>query len=84
MKKIKKERMIKMKKLIMQLGGVACPTCLTKIEGAMKQEAGVENAKVMFNSGKLKADFDESQNSTEHLTEVLEKLGYDVLSVKVK
>lgn len=72
------------KKITMQLDQLTCPSCLTKIEGAVKQQPGVSNVKVLFNAGKVKADFDDSQTSADQLSEVVTKLGYEVKKVRVK
>ncbi|MCI1895057.1 MAG: cation transporter [Lactobacillus sp.] len=72
------------KKISLQLDELTCPSCLTKIEGAVKQEPGVENVKVLFNAGKVKADFDDTQNSADNLANVVTKLGYEVKKVRVK
>ncbi|WP_461215694.1 heavy-metal-associated domain-containing protein [Lacticaseibacillus sp. GG6-2] len=72
------------KKITMQLDALTCPSCLTKIESAVKQQPGVDNVKVLFNAAKVKAEFDDSQNSPEQLTDVVTKLGYEVQKVKVK
>lgn len=72
------------KKIIMQLDELSCPSCLTKIESAVSGQSGVENVKVLFNAGKVKADFDDSQVSAEDLTKVVTDLGYTVQKTKVK
>lgn len=72
------------KKITLQLDELTCPSCLTKIESAVKQQPGVANVKVLFNAAKVKADFDDSQNSADQLADVVTKLGYEVQKVKVK
>ena len=47
-----------MKKIIMQLDTLACPSCMQKIEHAVSQQPGVSNTKVLFNASKIKANFD--------------------------
>lgn len=73
-----------MEKVILQLGALTCPSCLQKIEGAVSNQAGVENVKVLFNASKVKADIDAKQTSPNQLKEVIENLGYEVQSVKIK
>lgn len=63
-----------------QLETLTCPSCITKIEGVLKKEAGVENAKVLFNSSKVKISYDEDKVSSERLGELIEKVGYPILS----
>lgn len=63
-----------------QLETLSCPSCITKIEGVLNKEAGVENAKVLFNSSKVKIEYDEEKVSTDRLVELIEKVGYPVIS----
>lgn len=74
------------KKIIMQLDELTCPSCLTKIETAVKNTPGVngDSVKVLFNSGKVKAEFDDGQTSAENLSSLVAGLGYEVESTKVK
>lgn len=71
-------------KITMQLDALTCPSCLTKIESAVKHTAGVGDVKVLFNAAKVKAEFDDQQVSAEDLSTVVSKLGYEVQDVKVK
>lgn len=63
-----------------QLEPLTCPSCIKKIEGKLGKMDGVENAKVMFNSSKVKSTFDESKVTSDELKETIEKLGYPVVS----
>ncbi|KAF1302816.1 MULTISPECIES: heavy-metal-associated domain-containing protein [Enterococcus] len=71
------------KKITLQLDALTCPSCLTKIEHAMNNQPGVSNVKVLFNASKVKANFDDTQTSPEQLSDVVNKLGYEVQKVKV-
>ena len=73
-----------MKKIIMQLDTLACPSCMQKIEHAVSQQPGVSNTKVLFNASKIKANFDPDEVHPEQLAADVEKLGYEVQSEKVK
>jgi copper chaperone len=73
-----------MAKAILQLGELTCPSCMTKIQKAVENQNGVSNVKVLFNAGKVRADFDESKTSADNLAQVITDLGYEVLKVKVK
>ncbi|PWG00882.1 heavy-metal-associated domain-containing protein [Levilactobacillus bambusae] len=73
-----------MKKIIMQLDELSCPSCLQKIQRAVEAEPGVDSVKVLFNAGKVKANFDEGQTSSEQLFDAVKNQGYEVLSVKVR
>ncbi|MFD0896879.1 heavy-metal-associated domain-containing protein [Loigolactobacillus binensis] len=72
------------KKAVLQLDALTCPSCMQKIENAVKNHAGVEKVKVLFNAGKVKADFNDEQTSAEDLAAVVTKLGYTVEKIKVK
>ncbi|WP_461215673.1 heavy-metal-associated domain-containing protein [Lacticaseibacillus sp. GG6-2] len=72
------------KKITLQLDALTCPSCLTKIEGALKQQAGISNIKVLFNASKVKAEFDDGQITPDEIKAVVTKLGYEVLKMKVK
>ncbi|GAB3055791.1 heavy-metal-associated domain-containing protein [Virgibacillus ainsalahensis] len=61
-----------------QLEPLTCPSCIKKIEGKLGKMDGVEEAKVMFNSSKVKATFNEEQVTADELKETIEKLGYPV------
>ena len=69
-----------MKTIKYQLETLTCPSCINKIEGVLKKEDGVENAKVLFNSSKVKVDYKEDKTSSDKLAGLIEKLGYPVLS----
>lgn len=72
-----------MTKAVFQLEPLTCPSCIKKIETTLNKTEGVETAKVMFNSSKVKTEFDASKIGADGLKEVIQKLGYPVLSVKV-
>ncbi|MBL4951683.1 heavy-metal-associated domain-containing protein [Neobacillus sp. OS1-32] len=72
-----------MTKAVFQLEPLTCPSCIKKIENALNKTDGVDTARVLFNSGKVKAEFDESQVQAQELEEKIKSLGYPVLSVKV-
>ncbi len=72
-----------MAKAVFQLETITCPMCVKKIESALGKTAGVSSAQVLFNSSKVKAEFDEAQVSAEQLQEIITKLGFQVLSSKI-
>jgi len=59
---------------------------MQKIEAAVKALEGVDkdSAKVLFNSSKVKLDFDESKISIEDIDGAIKKLGYKVVKHTVK
>ncbi|MDD3613944.1 MAG: heavy-metal-associated domain-containing protein [Caldicoprobacterales bacterium] len=74
-----------MKKANIQLEPLVCPSCSQKIEGALKALDGVDkdSIKVLFNSSKVKLNFDDSKLSGKDLEDAITKMGYEVLKLKV-
>lgn len=64
----------------LQLETLNCPTCVTKIEGALNKQQGVKEAKVLFNSSKVKVVYDENEVASDSLVSIIEKLGYPVVA----
>lgn len=75
-----------MNKATLKLETLTCPSCLQKIESAMKQTTGVmgDSVKVLFNASKVKIDYDQDQVAIEEIEQAIEDLGYTVLNTKVK
>ena len=75
-----------MQKATIQLETLSCPSCLLKIENAVKGLNGVEkdSVKVLFNSSKVKTDFDSETVDIEKIEKAIEDLGYPVIKSKVK
>lgn len=63
-----------------QLETLTCPSCITKIEGVISKEKGVEEVKVLFNSSKVKVKYNKEEVSSEKLGTVIEKVGFPILS----
>mgnify|MGYP001302549869 CR=1 len=73
-----------MKKADFQLETLTCPSCVRKIESSLGKTKGISSVRVLFNSGKVKVDFDETQISADKIEGILMSLGFTVLSSKVK
>ncbi|MEG0293269.1 heavy-metal-associated domain-containing protein [Enterococcus sp.] len=73
-----------MQKIILQLEELVCPTCLQKIETAVGNIDGVQNLKVLFNASKVKAEIDPEKTTVDAVAKVIESVGFDVLSTKVR
>ena len=69
-----------MKTIRFQLETLTCPSCIAKIEGALNKESDVEEAKVLFNSSKVKVIYNSEKVSSEQLVNIIEKVGFPVLS----
>ena len=72
-----------MAKAEFQLEPLTCPTCVKKIETTLTKAKGVNSVRVLFNSNKVKTEFDDTVTSAEKLKLTIENLGYTVLTSKV-
>ena len=75
-----------MKKATIQLETLTCPSCMQKIENAVKSLEGVERdtLSVSFNSSKVKLDFDDEKISIKDIENAINRLGYEVKKSQVK
>ena len=75
-----------MNKATIQVETLTCPSCAQKIENATKSLPGVdkESVKVLFNSSKVKFDFDEQKLNIEDVEKAIIALGYEVKKTQVK
>ncbi len=75
-----------MQKATIHLESLACPSCLQKIESAVKGLNGVDkdSVKVMFNSSKVRVEFDSEAVTIEAIEKAIEDLGYPVIKSKVR
>lgn len=75
-----------MKKATIQLETLTCPSCLQKIENGVKALDGIdkESLNVLFNSSKVKVDFDDEKVSISDIENAISKLGYEVKKSQVK
>jgi copper ion binding protein len=75
-----------MKKATLQLETLSCPSCLQKIDNAVKSLTGVdkESVNVLFNASKVKLSFDEEKLSIEQIEEAITALGYEVKKTQVR
>lgn len=75
-----------MKKVVIQLETLACPSCMQKIENAVKGLKGVEQSsvKVLFSASKVRLDFDSDLIELADIETAIETLGYQVLKSKLK
>ncbi|HJE96680.1 MAG TPA: cation transporter [Ligilactobacillus acidipiscis] len=74
-----------MKKAVINLEELACPTCMQKIEAVTASVKGVDkpSIKVMFNASKLKVNFNEKEVTVEEIEKAIEDIGYPVIKSKV-
>lgn len=75
-----------MQKAVIQLETLSCPSCMQKIENAVKGLNGVnqDSLTVLFNASKVKVDFDTEKITINEIEKAIEDLGYPVIKSKVK
>ncbi len=75
-----------MSQAVIQLETLGCPSCMQKIENAVKALDGVdkESVKVMFNASRVKVDFNDADMDIKTIENSIEKLGYGVIHSRVK
>ena len=75
-----------MHKAVIQLETLSCPSCLQKIENAVKRIDGVneDSLKVLFNASKVRFDFHSETVTIDTIENTMEDLGYPVVKSKVK
>jgi len=75
-----------MKTATIQLETLTCPSCLQKIENAVKGLNGVDkdSVQVSFNSSKVKVNFNDELIGLSEIEKAITALGYDVKNASVK
>lgn len=73
-----------MEKVMMKLGGLTCPSCLTKIQKSVEAVNGTAEVKVLFNAGKVKFNLDATVATPTVVQQSIEKMGYTVQEIKTK
>ncbi|MCR5556547.1 MAG: sulfite exporter TauE/SafE family protein [Butyrivibrio sp.] len=68
------------KKLHMDIDGMTCISCQTKIEKALSSVKGVTKAKVNYSQGTADVEYDENKTDEKKLIQAVEKLDYKVIS----
>ena len=75
-----------MQKATIQLETLTCPSCMQKIENGVKSLDGVDkkSIKVLFNSSKIRVEYDDEKVSIKDIENAIDKLGYEVIKSQVK
>lgn len=75
-----------MKTASIQLETLTCPSCMQKIENTLKALDGVvdDTIKVLFNSSKVKVEFEDDKLSIDDIEEAIRRVGYEVKRSRVK
>lgn len=64
-------------KTILRSKEFSCPSCVAKIESALKKMGGVKEAKVHFNTGRIVVEHDPSKVNSDDLIETVQSVGYE-------
>ena len=64
-------------KTILRSQELSCPSCVAKIEKALKALDGVEEAAVHFNTGRIEVQHDPAGASEEDLVRAVRSAGYE-------
>lgn len=75
-----------MQKATIQLETLTCPSCMQKIQNGVKSLDGVDkkSIKVLFNSSKVRVEYDDEKVSIKDIENAIDKLGYEVIKSQVK
>ena len=75
-----------MQKATIQLETLTCPSCMQKIENGVKSLDGVDkkSIKVLFNSSKVRMEYDDEKVSIKDIENAIDKLGYEVIKSQVE
>lgn len=75
-----------MKLATIQLETLTCPSCLMKINKTVRSLKGVnkKSVDVMFNSSRVRVEFDEELLNVKDIEDAISNLGYEVLRSQVK
>lgn len=75
-----------MQKAVINLETLTCPSCIQKIENAIRGMEGIEkeSLEVLFNSSRVRLNFDSESTTIEAIEKTIEDLGYPVIRSRVK
>ncbi len=66
-----------MSKTILRSKELTCPSCVAKIEKALKAVDGVAGATVFFNTGRIEVEHDPAVASADELVKAVRGAGYE-------
>lgn len=66
-----------MMKTLLRSQELSCPSCVAKIEKALKALNGVEDATVYFNTGRIEVQFDPGLITNDDLVKAVRSAGYE-------
>ncbi len=66
-----------MKTTVLRSQELSCPSCIAKIEKALKAVDGVTSAKVHFTTGRIEVQHDDTRASVSDLVKTIRTAGYE-------
>ena len=63
-------------KTVLRSDELSCPSCVAKIEKALRALPGVEYAQVRFNTGRIEVDHDPDVATVETVVQTVQSTGY--------
>lgn len=69
-----------MKKEMIMLTNLTCPSCAANVEKAFKKMPGVKSASVAFGTGTLTLEYDEGRVNDENIERTVESFGLGIAS----
>ncbi len=66
--------------LVLQVGGMTCTGCESRIEKVLGRVDGVRSAGADHRSGEVRVLFDSEQGSVQNIGAVITKAGYEITS----
>lgn len=64
-------------KTLLRSTELSCPSCVAKIEKALKGLPGVTNAQVHFNTGRIEVEHDPQRVNADQLVKTVRATGYE-------
>ena len=64
-------------KTLLRSKELSCPSCVAKIEKALKTVDGVQEAKVHFNTGRIEIEHDPQKADGDKLVQAVRSVGYE-------
>jgi Cu+-exporting ATPase len=71
-----KEKKDSTSKVVINVGGMTCATCATKVEKALREMPGVDSAAVNLASEKATVSFNAGETDIDNIVDTIEDLGY--------
>jgi len=68
-----------MKKIILKIQGMHCPSCARTVEKELSQIPGVNSCQINFPLGQMLLEFDEKTVNLSEIQKKVQKLGYEVI-----